>query len=442
MLFRRYGTFTGGIDLPDEKQATQDRAIEPTRPDGPLLVPLAPCGAEPAKLCVEVGQSVEQGRQIATSPGPTGVDVYSPVNGTIRSLSVCQVAAGDQFVPSPAVEIEADDEIFVPERPPQRFEWRVAAAATLRERIASGGLTTSRRPAKPLARWIEHARSRPCRLLVANAMEGQPYVTSTHRMLIELGEEVMSGLTILARAIEAFEIVIVADSRRTGDYSPIVSPASKHGITRLALPHKYPTGAEAILAKVLTRQEMPPGGTTMDLGVAVIDPATCLAVYRWVACETPHTGRVVTVAGPNARKPANLWAPFGMPCNSLAGPHIALVHNGPMVGLPCPPDAVVGPTTDAVLALDTPVPPPPTPCIRCGWCTDHCPARLNVAALNDAFELGMIARAGQLIAPACVECGVCTYICPARLPLSQRVKQLKRNLQREKKRTAHLRPGR
>jgi electron transport complex protein RnfC len=66
--------------------------------------------------------------------------------------------------------------------------------------------------------------------------------------------------------------------------------------------------------------------------------------------------------------------------------------------------------------------------VRCGWCTDHCPARLNVAALNDAFELGDIAFADRAGALACVECGLCSYVCPARLPLSQRVRRLKRNL--------------
>ena len=99
-----------------------------------------------------------------------------------------------------------------------------------------------------------------------------------------------------------------------------------------------------------------------------------------------------------------------------------------MVGFQCGPDVVVGPGTDAVLAIDTPPFQPPAPCIRCGWCADYCPARLNIAALNDAFELGEIDRAERLGAPACVGCGVCTYVCPARLPLTQRVKEINRTI--------------
>jgi electron transport complex protein RnfC len=90
------------------------------------------------------------------------------------------------------------------------------------------------------------------------------------------------------------------------------------------------------------------------------------------------------------------------------------------------PAAVVGPATNAVLALKVGPEPmsTPTQCIRCGWCTDHCPARLNVAALNDDYELKQIAHARRFGVQACVGCGVCTYVCPARLPLAQRVRQL------------------
>jgi electron transport complex protein RnfC len=92
---------------------------------------------------------------------------------------------------------------------------------------------------------------------------------------------------------------------------------------------------------------------------------------------------------------------------------------------------VVGPATTALLALDGAANHgPPSPCIRCGWCTDHCPARLNVAALNDDYELALVDRARRTGVAACVDCGVCTYVCPARLPLTQRVRQLKRAARR------------
>ena len=132
----------------------------------------------------------------------------------------------------------------------------------------------------------------------------------------------------------------------------------------------------------------------MRVGAAVVSAATCLAVLRWVACGQRGVGRVVTVAGPRAAYEANVWVPFGTSCLELAGETDgAVIHGGPMSGARCTAKAVVTAATAAVLALDATPAPLPGPCIRCGWCTDHCPARLPVAALNDAFELSLVDRA-------------------------------------------------
>jgi len=427
MLFRRYGSFAGGIDLPDEKQPTLDRAIEPYRPAGRIRVPLAPCDSKVASALVEVGEQVRPGQRIAKTASRTGVDVFSPLGGRVVGLTTAEVAAGDEFLPCPAVEIAPDDRWTGIGPQASVFDWRSSDCTGLRERLASGSLTTFRRPTEALMRWINRARSKGCETLVANVMECQPYVTADHRLLVEHGPDVIRGLAILGRAIEAKDIILAADSRRTGDYQRLSEAGTAHKIARIALPRKYPTGADPMLIKVLTRREVPPGGSTMDVGAAVIDAATCFAVYRWAACDVPPTGRVVTVAGPNAPNAGNYWVPFGTRCLELvAEADQPVIHNGPMSGIRCSPEAVVSPSTNAVLALAAPAPAPASACIRCSWCTDHCPARLNVALLNDAFELGRIDQARKLIAPACVECGVCTYVCPARLPLSQRVKQLKR----------------
>ncbi len=434
MLFRRYGTFAGGIDLPDEKHITGKLSIEAYRPASPLRVPLGACGPVAATAVVEAGQKIAAGERIAKASGPAAVDVFCPVAGTVTGVTTAQVAVGNEFVRCPAIEISPEDGSFELGQPETTFDWEALDGQGLHERIAGGGLTTYRRPIEPLTRWIDRARAKRCKKLIANGMESQPYVAADHRLLVEYGREVVCGLTILARTIEAEEVILAADSRRTGDYQQTVEPARAHRISRVALPHKYPIGADAMLVKVLTRWEVPPGGSTMDTGVAVIDAATCLAVFRWVACGSPPTGRVVTVAGHRAPHVRNYCVPFGTRCLELVGQaEQPVIHNGPMIGLRCPSQAVVSPATDAVLALDASLPAAPSACIRCSWCTDHCPARLNVAELNDAFELWLIDRARKLAAPACVECGVCTYVCPARLPLSQRVKQLKRAIRTRKR---------
>ena len=430
VIFRRYGTFVGGIDLPDEKQATLalpiGRCVAPDR----LRVPLDPCGSGPAALVVRPNERVEAGRKIAEpADKDCGVAVFAPLAGRIGRVVAVQVAGRDGPAVSPAVELTdvSAPQALGPLAPV--FDWHKAQAETLADRIADGGLTTHRPHCAPLARWVRRAREKGCRTLIANVMEYQPFVTADHRLLAEHGSSVVRGLAIIAKAVGIDDVIIAVDHRRTDAYRALVATAASYRISRVALEHKYPTGSDTILVKVLCRREVPIGGGVMDAGAAVTDAATCFAVYRWVVCERPPTGRAVTVAGRRIAEPANVWAPFGLACRELAGSaEPPVVHGGPMVGFQCGPDVVVGPGTGAVLAIDMPPFQAPAPCIRCGWCADHCPARLNVAALNDAFELGEIDRAERLGAPACVGCGVCTYVCPARLPLTQRVKEINRTI--------------
>ena len=427
MPFRRYGTFTGGIDLPDEKHATLGAPIRPCPRPERLGVPLGSWRGAPAEPTVRPGERVRAGQRIAAAPDDTGVDVFSPLDGRVGPVGSARVAAGGGFAHSPAIELTDLSEPDLPPAAPERvFDWASAGPEELRQRLAEGGLLTYCRSPAPLMRWIAQARERSCRTLLANVIEHEPYVTADHRVLAEHGQEVMEGLAVLARAIGAGDVALAADRRRTPYYEGSLAAAERLGISRIALPHKYPIGADTILTKVLTRRETPPGESTMAVGAAVVDAATCLAVCHWVVYGLRPLGRAVTVAGPRTAEPANVWAPFGADCLRLAGDDGGLVlHGGPMAGVPCRPGTVVTPATQALICLQTPREPLASPCIRCGWCTDHCPARLNVASLNDAFELSLVAVASRAAVAACVECGVCSYVCPARLPLTQRVRQLK-----------------
>jgi electron transport complex protein RnfC len=444
--------FVGGIDLPDEKRPTLARAIEAAARPQRLLVPLAPCAAAPAEPAVKTGERVQPGQRIGIARDSSGVDVFAPLGGRVESLCTVAVARWGGFAESPAIELAdlSDPGGIAPPHHTQApdepagpgFDWQAAGADELLDRITQGQITTHRFRPQPLAEFLTRPRAAKCRWTILNALDHEPYVSSDHRLLAEFGPEVMEGLAIIARIVGSREVIVAADHRRTSHYQPCNAPAERLGIARIALPHKYPMGADTILTKVLTRREAPPGRSPLSVGTAMVDAPTCLAVHQWVVLGRRVHGRVVTVAGSHTARPGNFWAPFGTPCAELASltagaspsgaagdsPGPTLVHGGPMAGILCDGRAVVTPATGAVLSLEVARMPLPGPCIRCGWCTDHCPARLNVAMLNDAFELSLVDRAASGGALACVECGVCSYICPAKLPLTQRVKQLKRQI--------------
>jgi electron transport complex protein RnfC len=454
--------FVGGIDLPDEKRPTLARAVEVAARPRRLLVPLAPCGGVPAEPAVRPGQEVHPGQRIGVAGGGGGVDVFAPLGGRVRGVCTVAVARWGGFAESPAIDLGDLSEpgaIFPPRRgesPDEAagrdFDWQSAGDEELLARLGEGQLTTHRFQPQPLSEFLARARAGKCRWTILNALDHEPYVSSDHRLLAEFGPEVMEGLAIIARLVGSPDVIVAADHRRTSHYQSCNAPAERLGIARISLPHKYPMGADSILTKVLTRREAPPGRSPLSVGTAMLDAPTCLAVHQWMVRSRRMLGRVVTVAGPHTARPGNFWTPFGTPCADLAsltagvkpggGSEPALIHGGPMAGTLCDARAVVTPATGALLSLEAAGLPLPGPCIRCGWCTDHCPARLNVAMLNDAFELSLVDRAALGGVLACVECGVCGYICPAKLPLTQRVKQLKRQIVALRRAAAEAQPAR
>lgn len=446
MFKPRFGTFTGGIDLPDAKDATIDSAISPVGRLVRLRVPLAPVNGPPARPIVRIGQHVSRGERMGEATSADQVDVFAPLAGRVTEF--CEVSVPShptgRHSDSPvarwrrchAVELTDLDSPVGIDPLTENFDWLAADENSIRLRIAEGGLTTFCQPVVPLSGYIDSAKEAKVDTLIANVMENTPFITSDHRLLAERGLEVVRGLAILARAIGATEVILAVDHRRTDAYRRTVAPVRRYGISSIALAHKYPIGAGAMLIKVLTRRRVPPGATGLSVGVAVTDAATCWAAYRWVACGELPTARVVTVAGPRISRPANMLVPFGADVSEvldLAGAEGEgeCIYGSAMTGRQVVAGAVTGPSANALLAMDSEQQPAPTPCIRCGWCSGNCPARLNVSALNDDFELGRTAAARRHGAMACIECAICSYVCPARLPLMRRVGLLKQAIRQE-----------
>ena len=424
---RRFGTFSGGIDLPDEKDATLSAPITPIGPVERLTVPLAPVKAEPAVPVVELGTSVSAGGLLAESRDPKQINIHAPLKGVIgRIVDVMLPDSWGGWRKSPAVEILQPGKPRDIEPLLQRYEWQRADAPSLRDRIALGQILTSEPLPIRLADWIDAARDASVTTLIANVMENTPFIAADHRLLSERGSEVVRGLVILARSMEVDQVILAVDGRRIDGYRSAVEPAELYGIDPIALAHKYPIGSDAILVKVLTRRAVPLGGKPSDIGVAVIDASTCWAIFRSVACEQHQSARVVTVAGDRVGKGGNYLVPFGTPLADVLAAGEPLLNTlgvvgSAMTGRALVEGSVAGSGTPAVLGLHVSTSLEPTVCIRCGWCVENCPARLNVAELNDDFELGRVERAERRGVIACVACGVCSYVCPARLPLARRM---------------------
>jgi electron transport complex protein RnfC len=74
---------------------------------------------------------------------------------------------------------------------------------------------------------------------------------------------------------------------------------------------------------------------------------------------------------------------------------------------------------------------PPTrdaPCLNCGECVIHCPARIMPNLLSRMAEFRLFERALDYHIGACIECGLCGYYCLARRPVVQYIRLAKAEL--------------
>ena len=77
--------------------------------------------------------------------------------------------------------------------------------------------------------------------------------------------------------------------------------------------------------------------------------------------------------------------------------------------------------------------PEPTNCLRCGRCTEVCPAFLQPLYISANSLKGDFDKAEEHRALDCIECGSCSFICPARRPLVESIRNAKRQIQAKRR---------
>jgi electron transport complex protein RnfC len=126
-----------------------------------------------------------------------------------------------------------------------------------------------------------------------------------------------------------------------------------------------------------------------------------------------------------------------MTCGGYTHDVERLLIGGPMMGYAVHSDAVpVIKTTNCILAVtreEMPAPPPAQPCIRCGKCTEVCPADLLPQQLYWYARSGDYDGAQDYDLFDCIECGCCAYVCPSHIPLVQHYRHAKTEIWAQEK---------
>ncbi|HEX6069732.1 MAG TPA: electron transport complex subunit RsxC [Longimicrobiaceae bacterium] len=436
--------FRHGVHPPDSKSLTESIPIRRMPFPDELVLPLRQHAGKPARLLVRKGDRVERGDKIAEADGFVSVPIHASAAGTVMGVEWWPHPDGSM---AEAVRIRV--ERYSPQIPRPRMvpPWEGLTPAQVIEAVQRGGVVGLGGAAFPAHVKLAPPKDVRIDLLLVNGAECEPYLTTDHRTMVEFPERVHFGVRIMMHTLGVTRAVIGVERNKPDAIAALqASIPADLDVTVLPLTVKYPQGAEKMLIRAVTGQEVPSGKLPMHVGVVVQNAGSIACIAEIFETGLPLIERVVTVSGRGVRRPSNLIIPVGSKlqdvldyCGGLTDDATEILFGGPMMGgsqsdLRTP--LIKSTTGVVVLTRAESKPKEVHPCIRCGHCLDACPVFLNPSQLGALAQAGRYEEMERMHLADCMLCGSCSFVCPSNIPLSQMFALSKGALRREKAKVA------
>lgn len=417
---------TGGVHPPENK-LTADIAIEYLPVPESVVIPVSQHIGSPSVPIVSKGDSVKTGQIIATGKGFVSANIHSSVSGKVNKIDLAPDSGGFKY-PAVFIDVEGDEWIETIDRSKEIVRDVKLSSGEIIKKCFESGIVGMGGATFPSHVKLTVPSGKKCEVLIINGVECEPYLTSDHRLMLEKGDEILIGITILMKALNVEKAMIGIENNKPDAIAHISKIAADFsGIGVYPLKVKYPQGAEKQLIKALTGREVPSGRLPLDVGAVVHNVGTAFAVYEAVQKNKPLFERVVTVTGKYLSKPGNYMVRTGTPLIKLieaAGgiPENTgkIINGGPMMGkavnstdIP----VIKGMSGVILIPHEESAREEIRPCIRCAKCISACPLNLEPYLLMTLTEKGLFERAERERITDCMECGSCSYTCPAARPL-------------------------
>ena len=417
-----------------------------------VILPLKQYIGEASQPVVKAGDTVTTGQLIATAPTGTSLPLYATISGTVKDITEQPDYKG---TPTPCIIIEGDGADTWIEAPQEQKDISSLAPTEIVERIHTAGLITTQLLPVPLAtdlvpidqpktHLIDGQRiTKKIDTLIITALDKEPFLGVNRYLAGNTNANLVDGITALKSITGAQYVRFVVDTHY-GPYTQLqeLVTADEEETTTLTSINgrRFPTGLAIPLIKAVLGREVPlPYGHPRDVGVALYDLNTAIAVGKAVRTQTPQVDTLITVGGGAMPKAGivtvRIGTPIGDVIDSLGGFSTSpakIILGGPMTGmahydLTTP----ITKETDGLFALtqnEIQLSGDYRQCINCGLCVKVCPVNLlpGVLSLYCAKDQFDMAEAEGLF--NCIECGCCDYVCPSRRPMVHLFRHAKHQL--------------
>ncbi len=420
-------TFSIGGIHPAEQKLSANQSIEVLPLPEKVAVPIAQHIGAPAQPIVKRGDLVKTGQLIAKTGGFVSANIHSPVSGKVAKIDEVVDASGyrKQAI---LIDVEGDEWDEHIDRSETLRKEITLSPADIIKKIGEAGIVGLGGATFPAHVKLSPPPGKACNILIINGVECEPFLTSDHRLMLEKGPELIVGIRLLMKALKVDNAVIGIENNKPDAIKNLTSLCSaEKGIEVQALKVQYPQGGEKQLINAITGRQVPSGKLPIEVGAVVHNVGTAFAVYEAVQKNKPLVERVVTITGPQLKKPSNFLTRIGTPVNQLIEAAGGLPENtgkviggGPMMG-------------KALINLEVPITKgssgllilpdaqahrkPFQNCIRCSKCVSACPMGLEPFLLMIEAQKEIWDRAESDKVMDCIECGSCSFTCPANRPL-------------------------
>lgn len=425
--------FRGGIHPADYKIYTAAKQIETVPVPEKVIIPVRQHIGAPCSPLVKKGDQVKKGQLIATSDAFVSSSIHASISGTVIDVADYPHPIFGKCL-SVAIESDGKDEWI--EGLPLWRDWQSLSCEQLIDIIRQAGIVGMGGAAFPTHVKLSPAKDKKLDSFIINASECEPFLTTDHRVMLHYAEEIVAGAKIAMKIVGIDKGFIGIEDNKPDAIEAMEKAFSGTNVQVVALPTKYPQGAEKMLIKMLVNREVPSGKLPLDVGVVVNNVSTLVAINDAVTRGIPLIERVVTVSGSAVKEPKNLLLRVGTTfadavnfCGGLDKPLEKIIMGGPMMGTAQSTlEVPVIKAVSGILCLskgDVNAGKEST-CIRCSRCVEVCPMGLNPSMLGILGERRLYEEAkDDYHLYDCVECGSCVYACPAKRNIVQYIRYCK-----------------
>lgn len=423
-----------GIHPDYQKTHTASKPIELKALPDTVVIPVRQHIGAPCEVLVAKGDLVKKGQLIASSPAAMSSNIHASLSGKVTDIALYPHPV---FGQCQAIVIENDGQDEWVDGVFQKRDWTQLSVQEILDIVKQNGVVGMGGATFPAHIKLAPPADRKIDTLVINAAECEPFLTVDHRIMLEYTPRVAEGIRIIQKILSVENVVVGIEDNKMDAVKAMGEAFKGTAVKVVAVPTRYPQGAEKMLINTLLGREVPSGKLPMDVGVVVQNVSTAVAIYDAIVNNIPLIERVVTISGGATFSPSNLLLRIGTTfedavnlCDGLKEPPEKMIMGGPMMGIAqyTKKVPVIKGTSGILMLSEKDVcPGKEQPCIRCGRCVDACPMGLNPSMLSILGERNLIEESKEEYHLLdCIECGCCSFSCPAKRNIVHYIKYTKK----------------